>query len=180
MNRSALKSAGFVLLGVVLGWGIGRLPERSRGTGTANDRLSGVVVQSGPERKPAPHAVPEVFDSGAGATKEAGGGSDLKRLAARFRGEDSDVTAFDMALEAVSLPAENIAPLMAILADEEMEVRALELLTVRWAILDPKAALAFALGREELVRDGDVVPWIVSELAKADLPAAKAALARLE
>ncbi|RYD27529.1 MAG: hypothetical protein EOP86_24390, partial [Verrucomicrobiaceae bacterium] len=81
MNRSALKSAGFVLLGVVLGWAVGRAPVWGGGAEAGRGRISGTVVQSGQEA--------EHGGGPAGPRNETGAGKPsperLEMLAASFR-----------------------------------------------------------------------------------------------
>ena len=50
----------------------------------------------------------------------------------------------------------------------------------RWAAVDPSAALAYVLGRKELNSNERIIGAIVQELAKTNLPAAKASLEKLQ
>lgn len=50
----------------------------------------------------------------------------------------------------------------------------------RWAAVDPSAALAYVLGRKELNSNERIIGAIVQELAKTNLPAAKASLEQLQ
>ncbi len=50
----------------------------------------------------------------------------------------------------------------------------------RWAAVDPAAALAYVLGRTELKNNERMIGAIVQELARTDLPAAKASLAQMQ
>lgn len=130
----------------------------------------------------------------------------MKKLVATLLDEgwsrNDNMAAVTMMTEAAGLSAEDLAPLMTFLLKRETEIKAsaengtfqgdmtlltlqgyTNLLTLRWATLDPKAALVFAMGRPEF-KDTDtydeLLPSIIYEMAKTDLPAAKAEVSQLK
>ena len=70
--------------------------------------------------------------------------------------------------------------LLHLLAEPKLDQAMAALPLIRWATLDPKAALSFALNRDELRTAERIIAAIVHEMAKTDLPAANAALGQLE
>jgi hypothetical protein len=181
MNRSALKSSGFVLLGVVAGWIIRGLPERGRG---ADGYLLRAAGQNGTE---AAHGGGLADPRGEADTARMGakpGRERLEMLAASFRSKcgQGGGTAVRMAMsvEAGMLPPEAFGPLITLLMEDANAWEAVQLLAVRWAMLDPTAAMSFILDRPEIIkRDTRLLLLIVEELSKTDLPAARAALERV-
>ncbi|MDB6136080.1 MAG: hypothetical protein JWM59_4323 [Verrucomicrobiales bacterium] len=184
MNRSALKSAGLVLLGVAAGCAIGRPPWwRNSAVGTVYGRVQDAAVPGGSGAG---------YDSGqtdsdhGARTREPDRKPSRERvemLAAKFRDrtEVGGAARMRLILDAAQLSVKEIGPVMeALLPVEDLNWEIMPSLAVRWGMLDPKAALDFAASQVKLRSNGDVMASIVQELAKVDLPAAKAALNRLE
>ncbi|MDB6133956.1 MAG: hypothetical protein JWM59_2199 [Verrucomicrobiales bacterium] len=105
-------------------------------------------------------------------------------LAAKFlhRGNDQGEAArMSLMMDIAELSAEELGPVMeALLAAENVNWEVANSLMVRWAMLDPKAALTFTRVRKVLRNHSGVMSAIVLELAKLDLPAAKEAVLKLE
>ncbi|RYD30254.1 MAG: hypothetical protein EOP86_20300 [Verrucomicrobiaceae bacterium] len=104
-------------------------------------------------------------------------------LAAKFlqRGNDQGEAArMSLMMDIAELSAEELGPVMELVSKGEQSGGVMASLAVRWAMLDPKAALAFVSGRKGLGDNLWVVSPIVLELAKVDVPAAKAAVLKLE
>ncbi|RYF91501.1 MAG: hypothetical protein EON95_14880, partial [Caulobacteraceae bacterium] len=109
-------------------------------------------------------------------------------LADRFhthgRETNKNIEAVSVMADAAMLSPEEFGPLMELVAEADSfrdnpGGPVMRLLTLRWAMLDPKAALAFTMGRSELKSDNELLFSVVCELAKVDLPAAKAAVLTL-
>ncbi|MDB6135011.1 MAG: hypothetical protein JWM59_3254 [Verrucomicrobiales bacterium] len=142
MNRSAMRSLGILLLGVVPGCVVGCPPWWSGGAGEESGRLPNAAVRSASEVR---------NGSGqAGSDGKAGTGKPgrerMEKLAASFRqksrpgSETAEV--MDMAMEAAALSAEEFEPLLELLMrDDPADInrRTAELLAVRWAMVEPEA-----------------------------------------
>ncbi|MDB6134689.1 MAG: hypothetical protein JWM59_2932 [Verrucomicrobiales bacterium] len=123
-------------------------------------------------------------DAGSRKAGAAPGRDRMKLLAERFRqkGRDQDgmTASVGVITEAAGLSIEEFEPLMTLLAEDGADQMTVRLLIVRWAALDPKAALAFALSQPGQKGDADLISCIVPELARKDLPAAMEAARRMD
>ena len=189
MNRSFLQGAALVALGGVLGWGFGRIPglggaasEKRRqvagmaGPGVAGN-LTGWRGRAGDEGNP-----------GSGPFSDGTRALDRDRiaaLAAKFsalRGkEENAVAVVDGLVGLAGLNSADFTRLLELMEqDGKVNEEAAMFPLYRWAAVDPAAALAYVLGRKELKSNERMIRAIVQELAKTNLPAAKASLEQLQ
>ena len=189
MNRSFLQRAALVALGGVLGWGFGRIPsrdgaaseERDRVTGMAGPgtpgNLTGLRGREGAEGNPGTGP----FSGG----KSALAGDRVAELAAKFSAlndeEKNVVAVVDGLVGLAGLTSADFTRLLGLMEqDGKVNWEAAMFPLYRWAAVDPAAALAYVLGRKELNGSERIIGAIVQELAKTNLPAAKASLEQLQ
>ncbi|RYD27743.1 MAG: hypothetical protein EOP86_24105, partial [Verrucomicrobiaceae bacterium] len=169
-------------MGVALGWGIGRVPGRGGGPDADGGRRPAPAAQGGYNAGQGGGPADSGSKARPGEVRAKPSRERLEMLAAGFRNKSvrhGRVAQINLTTEITELSVEEIAAVTGLMAAEKMGWETTELLLARWAMLDPKAALAFALGHEELSGNVMIMESIMGELAKTDPPAAKAALAQL-
>ncbi len=117
--------------------------------------------------------------------KSAVGGDRVAELAAKFSAlndeEKNVVAGVDGLVGLAGLTSADFTRLMGLMEqDGKVNVEAAMFPLYRWAAVDPGAALAYVLGRKELNSSERMIGAIVQELAKTNLPAAKASLEQLQ
>ena len=108
----------------------------------------------------------------------------VEALAATFRrlnsAKNAEAMYFfpDMLVSLAALPGGDFPLLFQVMeSDGKLDGESAITPLLRWASLDPRAALTFALGRKEFNSSERVLSAIVYQLARSDLSAAKTALA---
>lgn len=189
MNRSFLQRAALVALGGVLGWGIGRRPGLGGAAPEGRERVAGMAgpgVPGNPTTLPGQGAAAGNSGTGpASGGKSAVAGDRVAELAAKFSAlndEEKNVVAIvDGLVGLAGLTSADFTRLLGLMEqDGKVNVEAAMFPLYRWAAVDPAAALAYVLGRKELNSSERMIGTIVQELAKTNLPAAKASLEQLQ
>jgi hypothetical protein len=188
MKGAFFRGAALVAAGVALGLGAGAWVWRGKPARPVRDGLAVKVPVTRPGVPPGAvrpaQGLRAAGAKGAGPTGAPAGIDAVAELAAKFRGlkdgEENLVAFADVAVGLAGLTSDDFARLMALLVEGKVNPDFAFLPLMRWASVNPKAALAFALGRKEWKTTERIIAPIMRELARVDLPAAKAALERLE
>jgi hypothetical protein len=184
MGRSFLRRAALLTTGVALGLALGAWWWKAGSAGSARDRVMSDAAPRPPAGGPRKAGAAESERADVKADRTAR----LAALAARFRAakesrelrEEAMLQQVGAVVGLAGLTSGDFAELMSLMSEPRLDAETALVPLIRWASVDPKAALAFALSQDEFKSSERVIAVIVHEMARADLPAAKAALDHME